>query len=189
MSNYGEELAYWYLRLNGFFTINNFVLHHNREGRTSDADILAVRFPYVYEEVGGRDEDWDNQLVGRFNKDKIVGLICEVKTGLDFDETKLFKEVNLSKALGRFGFTERLDRQADELSIKPSLTIDNYEIYKVLISTDPQSPRTDCLHIKLVDVQRFIKERMKKYVYRKLSDRMFFQSELLQYMIWEESMK
>lgn len=78
MRNYGEELAYWYLRLNGFFTINNFVLHHNREGRTSDADILAVRFPYVYEEVGGRDEDWDDQLVGRFNKDKIVGLICEV---------------------------------------------------------------------------------------------------------------
>lgn len=25
--NYGETLAYWYLRLNGFFLLNNFVVH------------------------------------------------------------------------------------------------------------------------------------------------------------------
>jgi hypothetical protein len=25
--NYGETLTYWYLRLNGFFLLRNFVLH------------------------------------------------------------------------------------------------------------------------------------------------------------------
>lgn len=55
--NFGEELVYWYLRLNGFFIINNFVLHHDTASRTSDADLLAVRFPYVYEDIGGREED------------------------------------------------------------------------------------------------------------------------------------
>jgi hypothetical protein len=44
-----EEVAYWYFRLNGCFTIQNFVVHPdyvdaNRSQRT-DADILAVRFP------------------------------------------------------------------------------------------------------------------------------------------------
>ncbi|MBI1955224.1 MAG: hypothetical protein HYS38_02410 [Acidobacteria bacterium] len=42
-----EQLAYWYLRLNGFLTIQNFIVHPDTgsEQRT-DADILGVRFPY-----------------------------------------------------------------------------------------------------------------------------------------------
>lgn len=187
--NYGEELAYWYLRLNGFFTINNFVLHHDSEGRTSDADILAVRFPYVLEEVGGREGDWDDRLLSNFNGNKTIGLICEVKTGLNFSSTQLFKEANLYKALGRFGFIQNLTSYANELSNKSYLEIGNYEIHKVLISRKRESPRKDCHYIRMVDINQFIKKRMHKYIDRKLPDRMFFQSSLLQYMIWEESMK
>lgn len=41
--NYGEELAYWYLRFNGFFPISNFVVHRSSGiKRTSDVDVLAV---------------------------------------------------------------------------------------------------------------------------------------------------
>ena len=42
-----EQLAYWYLRLNGFLTIQNFIVHPDSgsEQRT-DADVLGVRFPY-----------------------------------------------------------------------------------------------------------------------------------------------
>ena len=42
-----EHLAYWYLRLNGFLTIPNFVVHPDtgRDQRT-DVDLLGVRFPY-----------------------------------------------------------------------------------------------------------------------------------------------
>ena len=29
--NFAEQLVYWYLRLNGFFPITNFVLHHGAE--------------------------------------------------------------------------------------------------------------------------------------------------------------
>ncbi|MBI3934561.1 MAG: hypothetical protein HY316_07685 [Acidobacteria bacterium] len=40
-----ERLVYWYLRLNGFLTIENFVVHPERSGsQRTDADILAVRF-------------------------------------------------------------------------------------------------------------------------------------------------
>lgn len=42
-----EKLAYWYLRLNGFLTTTNFIVHPDtgREQRT-DVDILGCRFPH-----------------------------------------------------------------------------------------------------------------------------------------------
>lgn len=43
-----EHLAQWYLRLNGFMSINDFVLHrdHKPWGQRTDADIFGVRFPF-----------------------------------------------------------------------------------------------------------------------------------------------
>ena len=47
-----ERVAYWYLRLNGFFQIENFVIHPERSGsQRTDADILAVRFPFRAERL------------------------------------------------------------------------------------------------------------------------------------------
>ena len=60
--NFGESLAYWYFRLNGFIPMSNVVLHEYDEDRkhNADADMIAVRFPFVYEEIGGQRDDWDN---------------------------------------------------------------------------------------------------------------------------------
>jgi hypothetical protein len=71
--NYGETLAYWYLWLNGFFPLKNFVLHSSHRTKDAypsarfnnidpennymqavDSDLIAIRFPFVYEEVGGQ---------------------------------------------------------------------------------------------------------------------------------------
>lgn len=42
-----QDLALWYLRLNGFLTVTNFVLHPpRRDSQLTEADIVAVRFPY-----------------------------------------------------------------------------------------------------------------------------------------------
>jgi len=53
-----EDLAYWYLRLNGCLTTANFVVHPDlgRNQRT-DVDVLAVRFPHRAENVGELLED------------------------------------------------------------------------------------------------------------------------------------
>ena len=43
-----EQLALWYLRLNGYFVIPNFIAHGEGGPRT-DVDVLAVRFPHSRE--------------------------------------------------------------------------------------------------------------------------------------------
>lgn len=47
-----ERLAYWYFRLNGFLSIENFIVHPDtgRDQRT-DADLLAVRFAHRAENL------------------------------------------------------------------------------------------------------------------------------------------
>jgi hypothetical protein len=53
-----EHLAQWYLRLNGFMTINDFVLHRDQKpwGQRTDADIFGVRFP-LRKELEFEDDD------------------------------------------------------------------------------------------------------------------------------------
>ncbi|MBY7737111.1 hypothetical protein QYF52_00380 [Paenibacillus polymyxa] len=187
-ANFGEELVYWYLRLNGFFLINNFVLHQNSEGRTSDADLLAVRLPYVYEETGGRLEDWDPLLLSYFEPGKTIGIICEVKTGLNFNTNKIFQDYNVNKSVQRIGFTSNeLDYQ--EIFDNSMVSFGDYQIAKLLVTRKLDNPKSDCLHIKMVHIRSFLRERMHKYMDRKLGDRMFFSSSLLQYLIWDESLK
>jgi hypothetical protein len=49
-----EDVAAWFLRLNGFFTTENFVLHPaDGAVQRTDADVAAVRFPDREEVVGG----------------------------------------------------------------------------------------------------------------------------------------
>jgi hypothetical protein len=53
-----EHLAQWYLRLNGFMTINDYVLHNDQKpyGQRTDADIFGVRFP-LRKELEFEDDD------------------------------------------------------------------------------------------------------------------------------------
>lgn len=72
-----ERLAYWYLRLNGYLTIENFLVHPEwgTDIRT-DADILGVRFPNRSENVHKPMID-DRKLVVVTNLIDVV--IVEVK--------------------------------------------------------------------------------------------------------------
>ncbi len=195
-ANFGEELTYWYLRLNGFFIINNFVLHHNNKGRTSDADLLAVRFPYVQEDVGGQENDWDKAFFNRIDphtnmkidSKKILGVICEVKTSESPDRESIFQYHNLQKSVGRFGFTNDLHKY-DDLQHNAIVEFDNYQVAKLLISRQRNDLSQRYFHIKMIHMRKFIQQRMKKYQNRKMNDRMFFDSSLVQYMIWEEHLR
>ena len=105
--NYGEEIAYWYLRLNGFFPITNLVIHRSsRIDHSSDCDVLAIRMPFVYEEIGGQSDDWDKFLAQEIGFEHIIGVICEVKTGA-YELKNIFCPEYVNYCVNRLGLTRR----------------------------------------------------------------------------------
>ncbi len=73
-----EKLAYWYFRLNGCFTITNFVLHPDiGRGQKTDVDIFAVRLPYREELLINSMQD-DPIFLPNNNRLKVI--LAEVKT-------------------------------------------------------------------------------------------------------------
>ena len=78
-----EKVAYWYFRLNGFLQIENFVVHPERRGaQRTDADLLAVRFPYRAERLFDDPHDIMRDDEARLSRsaDQIDVVIAEVKT-------------------------------------------------------------------------------------------------------------
>ena len=72
-----EQLAYWYFRLNGFLTIQNFIVHDEKKAnQRTDVDILGVRFPFR-SEIGMEDDVCFIKYSA-----KPLYIITEVKTGL-----------------------------------------------------------------------------------------------------------
>jgi hypothetical protein len=196
MANFGETLTYWYLRLNGFFPLTNFVLHKSGEHKHSaDADLLAVRFKHVYEPIGGQTEDWDLwfESNGLALTDRVTGLIIEVKTGRVNSQMIVgsFSEARLRYAVERFGFfrdSSMVEASVTELGSHPVMTTERYRIGKLLVTSDSVSNLDrypPCLHLKLQEIEDFIAIRMEKYTDRKSGDRMLFPDDLIQYFAWK----
>lgn len=188
--NFAEEMVYWYLRLNGFFVLQNFVLHRNDLTGTqnADVDLLAIRHRFTYEEVGGQPSDKDDALFSNFHLDKHVAIICEVKSGQNPSETSLSlnKEDRLKYALQRLGIfsTEKIKTKHLPKLAKESMTAGNHhQVVKLFISQKPVS-YSSCLCLTLDHIELFLRNHLKKYIDEKSSARLFFNSELLQYMLW-----
>jgi hypothetical protein len=186
MQNYGEELAFWYLRLNGFFPIANFVVHGTgpRLGEyTGEVDLIAVRWPFVSERIGGGTGDWDNPLMDLFVPNVPIGLLCEVKTG-NFGITELFRDEIVSSTLSRFGFASNYDAVIDSVQERPLSVVNNrFQIGKILFSNRAAVQQDAFFHISLSHARGFIQDRIRAYPREKYQDRMYFSSTLVQYLI------
>lgn len=181
MLNSTEEHSYWYLRLNGFFLLDNFVIHKSSEvDYTSDADLLAIRTPFVYEEIGGQEKDWDKNLLNLFNSKALIGIVCQVKGGAIIAE-KLFRGPYLSYSLQRLGLTAQIGEIIEQLTKRPIATFQNElgqlcQIGKLLITRDLIKNETNFIQISLDDVYAFLQQRIKDYPKEKYRDRIFFSS-------------
>jgi hypothetical protein len=182
--NYGEELAYWYLRFNGFFPLTNFVLHTNATySDPSDCDILAIRHPFVYEDVGGQEDDWDPKLRNFLDFNCIVGVICEVKTS---SVRRPFPDRNIEAGIDRFGFFADSSNAKKALLNREEYSEDNYQIVKLLIANQNRISNTRrCFLIPLPHARNFIKGHIRKYLQDKYAQRFFFKSTLIQEIIAE----
>lgn len=200
MTNYGEVLTYWYLRLNGFFPITNFVLHNVHQGEnrkcggdrkySGDCDLLAVRFPYVSEKIREQNLDWDRDLFNDLGStlDRPVGLIVQVKTGRfnQKDLIKSFSEDTLTYAIKRIGLVAESDvpNLVAELMDCAKLNKDDFILGKLaVIGRSPTDNDKGPFIIKEIsEIDKFIKHRIKKYADTKRADRMFFSDPLIQYI-------
>lgn len=199
--NFGETIAYWYLRFNGFFPLPNFVLHRGAEGlaRSADSDLLAMRFPHTYEEVGGLPDDWDQPAFERFGIDLTgapIALIVEVKTGgagqrLRAGVRSAFSYRRLLYATRRLGMFPLADthRVADHLTRFPIFHDPHTGMTVASLLIASNLPRAaglpPCFMMRMDHAEQFIRARLRAYLDPKREARMFFPSDLLQYLIWE----
>jgi len=186
--NYGETLVYWYLRLNGFFPLTNFVIHASDGVEySSDCDVLAIRPPLVFEEVGGQTDDWDIWFLEHINSRRTLGVICEVKTG-NYDRAKIFRTEYVSYAAKRLGFT---NEKKDINRIAKGRAFEEigefYRVIKLLVSNDEQ--KGNFVHLRLNAIIQFLLDRISKYPKEKYRDRMFFGSILFQGLIEIKKMR
>jgi hypothetical protein len=201
--NYGETLAYWYLRLNGFIPLTNLVLHAPDDGnrRNSDMDLIAVRFPHAFEIIGGDRGDYDPRLT-QWNLDifnSVVCLVVEVKTG-GYTNAKLnqsFSEDRLGYAIKRLGMInpEEASLVAERLNNEQMIVQNPFVFAKLLVHAPELAPRvprrrqqcvTPCFKLPIRDAADFIKARMRLYREHKGVARLLFPGDLIQYLAWSE---
>jgi hypothetical protein len=183
MPNYAEEYVYWFLRLNGFFPLKNFVLHKNSQlEHTSDCDLLAVRPPFVYERIGGEPDDWYPLIREYSHPNVTLGVICEVKSGR-YAQDELFKKDHIEYALGRLGLTVELEKSAATLRDRASIDLEsNCRVLKLLVAQKCPK-RQDMICLTLDEIYGFLKQRIEKYPKEKYRDRTFFHSDVFQTII------
>ncbi|MDG0059008.1 hypothetical protein [Priestia sp. P5] len=187
MKNYGEELAYWYLRLNGFFVLDNFVYHQTQHNRNGDADLLAVRLPYVKEKIGGSIDDWDEELFSCLKEYDIAGVLCEVKTGPRPNLTKTFNNHKVKYALNRIGFAElEVKEMLTQNESNFMLQYDGKQFLKLVVSEYEVQSTETFLTFSLEHIEDFIFSRIHTYERQKYTARHFFPSSLMQYMMYRK---
>ncbi len=174
MRNYAEAFTYWYLRLNGFFPIADFVLHH----KGGDTDVLAVRPPFACEYVKGERLNEDELLIQMINNVGcdlfrcFVGVIAEAKGGKSenpISRSEINKKLDLESLkydLRRLGLLRDsdVDAIAENLEHSKAIVSNSVSVHKILFAHAQRfSPRKNdnFSFISLEATRSFIEKRMK----------------------------
>jgi hypothetical protein len=157
-----EELAHLYFRLNGFFTVPNYILHA-RGGQRGEVDVLAVRFAHKLEQVGGNALPDDPAL--HLHTDKPEMILAEVGRGKE-DFNKPWKcEETMGYILNFAGLFE------DERSLAKATTTlarsatyeDQYVRIRPILCTDVETVTDDATHRRLQGMLDFIVDRFRTF--------------------------
>ncbi len=171
-----EELAKWYLRLNGYFLVDNFIVHAgddntkiNDTGLVSqhtECDLLGVRFPYQKETSGKLNISNDNQLIIS-QRDTIDCVVVEVKSGKRnqpnsawVDKGKLHAIEYVVRFFGLLPNEDLIKQVSLELSNCYLSKINNIAFRYIIISYERNDhySRKGVKYILFEDIIRFIKE-------------------------------
>lgn len=176
-----ESVAGWYFRLNGFFTIRNFVLHPGKKGgQRTDADIAGVRFPFRAEfPTGGAA---DAEQFNRIN-DRLYLAIAEVKRArceLNGPWTDPAKE-NMPALLGAIGILPQNEIPAAAASLYDCGVFENDKLYCSLVSVGDEV-NTD-LATSYPSVPQFTWDEMLRFVHDRFST---YRNQKADHQGWDE---
>jgi hypothetical protein len=172
-SNYAEIIAKWYLRFNGYFIVDNFIVHagddpgritKDKIGNHTETDILAIRHKFSKEISGKLNIENDPKIINKEDSN-IDFVIAEVKTGKQDKPNKLWTENKISviEYILRFaGFIEtenKLKKIATELC-KNGFYNDSGRIFSIrLVLISEIVPNKNWQHISNIlidDIINFI---------------------------------
>jgi hypothetical protein len=163
-----EDIAYWYLRLNGFLVLRNFLVHGDRPGQTrTDIDVFGVRFKYRAEHL--KDPMPDDNWVGDAKKTLVV--FCEIKRGAGNINkawrNRSRKMMESFLALVGIASPDRCGELADRLYETGQAVEEDFIIRTLLIHHDPthlvQPLWAETKVIQLACALRFIHGRFGRY--------------------------
>lgn len=166
-----EEVGYWYLRLNGFLTTANFIVHPDEPGghQLTDIDALGVRFPYRAEML--REPMQDDEIITVENKPLII--ICEIKTGSCRINNSLRNADNINRILRAIGVfpEEQTQNIAQAIRNRGSYDSDQYRV-SVLCLGDEDNPdlarqMPELIQVNWTRVLSFMYRRFERYRNRK----------------------
>ena len=173
MSTPHEKFASWYLRFNGYFTIDNFVVHAaNDENRISrgiiapytETDSLALRMPYSAE-IAGNLRIANHDLLVDNQNERFDVVVAEVKSGNSNQPNAVWRNKNLVpiKYIVRFvGLYEEslIDKVANELASRYSYEDERSRIRYIIIANEPNQHYLDqgVKYITFPQITQFIVE-------------------------------
>lgn len=174
--NNNEKVAYWFFRLNGCLTIENFIIHQEKRGQggsqRTDADLLAVRFPYRAELAYEVERMIDHPVfdIG----EKIDFIIAEIKTGicrLNGPWTDPERS-NMQRVLLATGWYPRdmVDTVAKEVYVHQYFTDERSQIRLFAIGKEKnQYLPTSVVQLTWEEILLFIYDRFNRYLWQKSS--------------------
>lgn len=186
MVNFGERIAYWYLRLQGFLLAENYVLHRSQGiKRTADADLIAIRLRHSRERIGEVDLEGHRDFLHEISASaKHVCVIAQVKTGPTRRVRGAFDTDRLRYCLQFMGPIPEgeLDAVLGALAKQPIVLANDWVVAKVLFAEEPDSRLA--VNVPLDDAVAFIERRLERHKHQKVPDRLSFPDELMQFLAW-----
>ncbi len=164
-----EDIDYWYLRLNGFLTLRNFLVHGDRKGETrTEIDVLGVRFLHRREHLAEPmdDDNWIGQIK------RTIVVFCDAKIGAqDFNDAWINRDKKVMESflalVGVIPQTEWASVAHQLYETGRSEPDGNVLITMLLMHHDPKGRVSKRLksaqQIQIEHALRFIHKRFKKY--------------------------
>lgn len=137
-----EQVASWYFRLNGFFSVPGYIVHpdQTKERPYAEADLIAVRFPHSVEKIKDFPMRDDPCLIRLANSEQTLFVLVEVKAGQCSINASWEEEWrgNIQRVVRRLGFTEEhnVESVAEQMYQSLRWENDNYILQYLVVGRD-----------------------------------------------------